>query len=100
MATTRLFQGDKGYLYIPYDYMTDPNMTRDLFVIKQFSKIELGTDHWKESASELNFPEPSAFGASADGSNDADAWGFEGDDGEDQISSGFSPSADVSGANE
>jgi C1A family cysteine protease len=78
-----VLQGDKGYLYIPYRYMTDRNLTADVFVIKKFSNIELGDDHWKQNVSELDFAEPIAFGAGTNGSGDNDEWSFEGGDGED-----------------
>ena len=96
MAMTRLFQGDNGYLYIPYQYMTDPALVYDAFVVKKFSKIELGDDHWKISA-----PEPSAFGASAASDNEGNDWDFEeADNGYNQTSDGFGASADNSGGNE
>jgi hypothetical protein len=72
-----MFQGDKGYLYIPYRYMTDTNYVSDVFVVKKFSKIEFNHDHWKENVSQLEFSGPNTFGASAAGFDHGNEWDFE-----------------------
>ncbi|CAF3345220.1 unnamed protein product [Rotaria socialis] len=38
--------GDKGYCYIPYDYITNPKLCFDPWVIRQFGNDDMGNDHW------------------------------------------------------
>ncbi|CAF1176105.1 unnamed protein product [Rotaria magnacalcarata] len=38
--------GDKGYCYIPYDYITNPKLCFDPWVIRQFDNDDMGNDHW------------------------------------------------------
>ncbi|CAF3560752.1 unnamed protein product [Rotaria sp. Silwood1] len=38
--------GDKGYCYIPYDYMTDPNLCRDVWIIRQVDNESFGDEYW------------------------------------------------------
>jgi C1A family cysteine protease len=33
--------GDRGYCYIPYDYMTDPNLNGDLWAVRQVSDLDI-----------------------------------------------------------
>lgn len=84
-------QGDRGYLYIPYRYMTDPKYVSEAYVVKKFSKIELGDDHWKNDISQLEFQGPNTFGASAAGIDGDNDWNFEAEgDGKHQNSGAFS----------
>ena len=80
--------------------MTDPNLTFDAFVVKKFSKIELGAEHWKENLSDIHYAAPDAFGASSGGS-DEDEWTFEDyGEGENQSNGAFAANADHSGDND
>jgi hypothetical protein len=45
------FQGDKGYCYIPYDYMTDALFCSDVWTVRQLQIDELNRDHWKSDDS-------------------------------------------------
>lgn len=72
----RVIQGDKGYIYMPYRYMTDLNLVYDAYTIQKFSSIDLGQAHWKKNISELEFTAPTAFGSNADGSGEDD-WSFQ-----------------------
>ncbi|CAF4063790.1 unnamed protein product, partial [Rotaria sordida] len=38
--------GDKGYCYIPYDYLTNPDLCFDAWTIRQVEKDDLGHDYW------------------------------------------------------
>ena len=47
MLMIRVIQGDKGYIYMPYQYMTDLNLVYDTYTIQKFSSIDLGNAYWK-----------------------------------------------------
>ncbi|CAF0921579.1 unnamed protein product [Adineta ricciae] len=38
--------GDKGYCYVPYEYMTDPNLCFDLWTIRRISNDSFGREYW------------------------------------------------------
>ena len=76
MLMIRVIQGDKGYVYMRYEYMTDPNLVYDAYTIQKFSSIDLGQGHWKRHISELEFTGPTTFGSSADDSGEDD-WSFQ-----------------------
>ncbi|CAF1483212.1 unnamed protein product [Adineta steineri] len=38
--------GDKGYCYIPYDYIVNPKLCFDVWVIRQFDNDDMGNEHW------------------------------------------------------
>ncbi|CAF1173762.1 unnamed protein product [Adineta ricciae] len=38
--------GEKGYCYIPYDYITNPKLCFDAWVIRQFDNEDMGNEHW------------------------------------------------------
>ena len=40
------FQGDKGYCYIPYDYMTNTDLCFDVWTIRKVATDDFGQDHW------------------------------------------------------
>ncbi|CAF3621840.1 unnamed protein product [Rotaria sp. Silwood1] len=44
--------GAKGYCYIPYDYMTDPNYCRDAYVIRHMDADMNGQEHWCDDDSD------------------------------------------------
>ena len=69
------FQGDAGYVYMPYAYMTNPKLAFDAFTIQKFSSFDLGQEHWKNDVSEMQLGEPSTFGASID--DEKDDWSFQ-----------------------
>ena len=72
----RVIQGDKGYIYMRYEYMTDPNLVYDAYTIQKFSSIDLGQAHWKRNISELEFAGPTNYGSSADDAGEDD-WSFQ-----------------------
>ena len=41
-----LRQGDKGYCYIPYAYMTNPQLCFDPWVVRQLEMDDIGHDNW------------------------------------------------------
>lgn len=40
------FQGDKGYCYIPYDYITDEKFCFDAWAIRKLANTNFGKEHW------------------------------------------------------
>jgi C1A family cysteine protease len=40
------FQGDKGYCYIPYDYITNSDLSFDIWTIRKVATDDFGQDHW------------------------------------------------------
>ncbi|CAF3721088.1 unnamed protein product [Adineta steineri] len=38
--------GDRGYCYIPYDYLSDPDLCFDSWTIRKVSGDDIGQDHW------------------------------------------------------
>ena len=66
--------------------MTNPRLAYDAFTIRKFTSFDLGKEHWKQNVSDLQFGEPTAFGASLE--EEADDWSFqELDDGKNQNNS-------------
>lgn len=45
------FQGDHGYCYIPYEYMTNPQLCFDLWTIRQIANDDFGQDDWDQDDS-------------------------------------------------
>ncbi|HLP88648.1 MAG TPA: C1 family peptidase [Nostocaceae cyanobacterium] len=43
--------GDKGYCYIPYDYMTNPELNGDCWTIKSVTDVDLSEEVWEEEGS-------------------------------------------------
>ena len=39
-------QGDKGYCYIPYEYMTNPELCFDAWAVRKLAKDNFSTEHW------------------------------------------------------
>lgn len=44
-----VFQGDQGYCYIPYEYLTDANLCFDVWTVRQIATDDFGRDHWDNS---------------------------------------------------
>jgi C1A family cysteine protease len=42
----KFLQGDNGYCYIPYEYMTNPNFCFDVWTIRQLASDDFGQEHW------------------------------------------------------
>ena len=42
----RLFQGDKGYCYIPYDYITNPRLCFDVWAVRRLATDSFSREHW------------------------------------------------------
>ncbi|CAF1314177.1 unnamed protein product [Rotaria sp. Silwood1] len=40
------YWGDQGYCYIPYDYMTNPELCFDAWTVRQLASDDFGQDHW------------------------------------------------------
>jgi C1A family cysteine protease len=40
------FQGDKGYCYIPYDYITNSDLCFDVWTVRKVATDDFGQDHW------------------------------------------------------
>ncbi|UJR16844.1 hypothetical protein I4U23_003743 [Adineta vaga] len=38
--------GDGGYCYIPYDYMTNPDLCFDAWAVRKLSSDDFGREHW------------------------------------------------------
>ncbi|CAF1035104.1 unnamed protein product [Rotaria magnacalcarata] len=38
--------GDKGYCYIPYGYMTNPDFCFDVWTVRKLTNDDFGQDHW------------------------------------------------------
>jgi len=39
-------QGDKGYCYIPYEYMTNTRLCFDAWAIRKVAVDDFGKNHW------------------------------------------------------
>lgn len=44
-------KGDKGYCYIPYDYITNPDYCFDAWTIRRVATNDFGHDHWDQDDS-------------------------------------------------
>lgn len=40
------FQGDQGYCYIPYEYMTNPELCSDLWTIRKIANSGFDREYW------------------------------------------------------
>ena len=40
------FQGNQGYCYIPYDYLTNSDLCFDVWTIRKVATDDFGQDHW------------------------------------------------------
>ena len=47
-------QGDQGYCYIPYDYMTNAEFCFDAWAIRQIAANDFGRDHW-DNYDQINY---------------------------------------------
>ncbi|CAF3811357.1 unnamed protein product [Rotaria sp. Silwood1] len=41
-----ILYGDKGYCYIPYDYVANLKLRFDAWVIRQFDNDDMDNEHW------------------------------------------------------
>jgi len=41
-----MFQGDKGYCYIPYKYVTNSEYCFDVWTVRQLTTDDFGQEHW------------------------------------------------------
>jgi hypothetical protein len=41
-----MFQGDQGYCYIPYDYLTNTDYCFDAWTIRKLATDDFGQDNW------------------------------------------------------
>lgn len=48
------FQGDRGYCYIPYDYLTNPSFCFDVWTIRKLATDDFGREHW-DSDDNVNY---------------------------------------------
>ncbi|CAF5067053.1 unnamed protein product [Rotaria magnacalcarata] len=46
-----IFQGDKGYCYIPYNYVTNIDYCFDVWTVRQLATDDYGQDHWDNTDS-------------------------------------------------
>ncbi len=46
-----MLQGDKGYCYIPYGYMTDSDFCFDPWTVRELETDDMGHEHWDEDDS-------------------------------------------------
>ena len=46
--TENVFKGDRGYCYIPYDYLANPHFCFDVWMIRQLAKDDFGREHWDQ----------------------------------------------------
>ena len=44
-----VFKGAQGYCYIPYEYLTNPNLCFDVWTIRQIATDDFGREHWDNS---------------------------------------------------
>ena len=54
-----VFQGDQGYCYIPYEYLTDANLCFDVWTIRQIATDDFGRDHW-DNRDRINYLQSNA----------------------------------------
>ena len=53
-------QGDQGYCYIPYDYMTNPDLCFDAWAVRQLANDSFGKQHW-DQADSINYLKAAAL---------------------------------------
>ncbi len=46
-----VLQGDKGYCYIPYGYLTDSDFCYDPWTIRKLETNDMGHEHWDDDDS-------------------------------------------------
>lgn len=46
-----IFQGDKGYCYIPYDYVANTDYCFDVWTVRKVATDDFGQDHWDQDDS-------------------------------------------------
>ena len=53
-----LLQGDKGYCYIPYDYITNENYCFDVWTVRKVATNDFGQEYWDQDDS-VDYQQPS-----------------------------------------
>ncbi len=54
--------GDKGYCYIPYDYMTNPDYCFDCWTVKAVSDVDFSANVWAEDDEDFEYYDEEAEG--------------------------------------
>lgn len=47
----RAFQGENGYCYIPYEYLTNPTYCFDAWTVREVENDDMGHEHWDDNDS-------------------------------------------------
>ncbi|CAF3895127.1 unnamed protein product [Rotaria sordida] len=63
--------GDKGYCYVPYDYMTNKGLCNDAWTVKKLAVDDMGTDVW-EDEDDVNYLEDDEEDEEEEDDDDAD----------------------------
>jgi hypothetical protein len=42
------YQGDKGYCYVPYEYMANKKLCNEAWTVKKLAVEDMGQDVWEE----------------------------------------------------
>lgn len=63
-------EGDKGYCFIPYPYLSNPEHCSDVYTIKKLTNFDLQHDHWLDDPSEMKFSIPTDLGANENDEED------------------------------
>ncbi len=42
----KIFQGDEGYCYIPYEYLTNSDLCFDVWTVRKVATDSFGQEHW------------------------------------------------------
>ena len=50
-ASVVVFQGDKGYCYIPYDYLANSEFCFDAWTLRKVATEDFGQEHWDNNDS-------------------------------------------------
>ncbi|CAF1649392.1 unnamed protein product [Adineta ricciae] len=85
--------GDQGYCYIPYDYMTNPELCFDAWAVRKLSNDSFGKEHW-DNVDAINYLKAAVMELmSMDNGNDDDNLAIE------QVAEDDEPNQDQYGAN-
>ena len=75
-------QGDKGYCYIPYDYMTNSKYCFDPWAVRKLETNDMGHEYWNEDDSVDYYDDDDGDGESGDDGEIEDEEADSGDDDE------------------
>ena len=64
-------KGDQGYCYIPYDYMTNPDLCFDAWTVRELASDDMGHEGW-DNDDEIDFPAAAAAAGDDDDEEDHD----------------------------